>query len=120
MSRSIFVIHHYDASVCVFFTFSKNPKKYVLGGVGTQADRRSHNPPTIQVALCQAKLTANTTAIPNTNTPTMKGNIISPSFLTALNHLFIFKWFRCCRGVLITLTPLLLAFQILLYGRLLL
>jgi len=34
MSRSIFVIHHYDASACVFFTFSKNPNEYMLGGVG--------------------------------------------------------------------------------------
>jgi len=33
MSRSIFVIHHYDASVCVFFTFPKNPNEYMLGGV---------------------------------------------------------------------------------------
>jgi len=45
MSRSIFVIHHYDASVCVFFTFSKNPKKYVLGGAVVRQIIWSINPP---------------------------------------------------------------------------
>jgi len=45
MSRSIFVIHHYDASVCVFSTFSKNPKKYMLGGAAVRQIIWSNNPP---------------------------------------------------------------------------
>lgn len=103
MSRSIFVIHHYDASVCVFFTFSKNPKKYMLGGLQQSQGRESHNPPTLSVVLCQATETANAMTIARSIEPIKYQTNISfvfnqlITFALCLNHA---SWFFCWLGVL--------------------
>ena len=109
MSRSIFVIHHYDASVCVFFTFPKNPNEYVLGGLQSGRAGRSHNPPTISAVLCQAVAMANAPTITRILRPNKKNTIISFSFRYLINLCFCFckfSWFFCCLGVLM-MTPIL-------------